>query len=294
MFSNKTVFFDTPFAKINLNLRLIGKRRDGYHNLDTVFYRVNLCDQLLLIKQPRGFSLECSEPTLSGTSNLIYTAFRLLQKKIRKKLGVSVLLHKQIPMQAGLGGGSSDAASFLRGMNRLHRLGLSNTQLRQIGGQLGADVPFFVTNWSAARGTGRGDIMRKLSLNKDLYVVLVTFSRGLSTKKVFERYKYGPFLPKLTKVSADATMLSSYFEHYRLGALSKLLKNDLKPFAVKEYPSILQVLKKMQEAGIRACSMSGSGPTVFGIVKSHSAARRVQAKLQMRLRGCQIWITSGI
>jgi len=136
--------------------------------------------------------------------------------------------------------------------------------------------------------------MRKLSLNKDLYVVLVTFSRGLSTKKVFERYKYGPFLPKLTKVSADATMLSSYFEHYRLGALSKLLKNDLKPFAVKEYPSILQVLKKMQEAGIRACSMSGSGPTVFGIVKSHSAARRVQAKLQMRLRGCQIWITSGI
>jgi 4-diphosphocytidyl-2-C-methyl-D-erythritol kinase len=287
-------YYDTPFAKINLCLHLVGKRHDGYNNLFTVFYRIALNDELLLLPQSSGFNLICDQPEISGAQNLIARAYTLLQKKVGFKRGVSVFLSKGIPVAAGLGGASTDAASFLRGMNTLFQLGLTATDLRTLGRQLGADVPFFLTQWGSARGTGIGDILHKLNVPKDLWIILVTFKQGLSTKAVYEAFRYGSSGASLTKLSRDVTMLSRNFHRRDLGALSPFFKNDLQSVSVTMHSGLVRALDKMRRIGVPVCWMSGSGPTVAGLARSRQQAQQFAQQLEGSLDQGRVLVVRGI
>ena len=269
-------------AKINLSLYVVGKLPDGYHRLVTLFHRISLTDTLTLRKKSSGFQLSCSNPALDpGESNLITKAYRHLQREIPDLGGVSVRLTKRIPLQGGLGGGSSNAAFFLLGMRRLYRLPLSQRQLLRIGERLGADVPFFLYNVSQARGEHRGDVIRPQPARRMRWFVLVLFQQGVSTAACFKAYKDGgASLTKKRRVARIRCLLSDHGDSLDVAAK---LYNDLEGPAFRFNPSIREVMALLVQLGAPAVAMSGSGPTVFAMVDDLQEARNLKKRLEQRL-----------
>lgn len=274
-------------AKLNLFLKVLRRRADGYHELVTLFHRISLADRLTLRKAP-GFSLKCSDLRLAcGEENLITRTYRELQKEVPGLGGVGVFLHKKIPMGGGLGGGSGNAAAFLLGMKRLYRLKISTQRLVRIGARLGADVAFFVLNTSQAIGRGVGDILQPVPCRRKQYFVLALSSQGLATRTVYEALQTAkggrPLFEKhanLTSVSSAIKMLCRLIDKGQLGQAAAFLRNDLESAAVRMRPEIGRVIRKMQAAGASAVAMSGSGPTVFAVENSLKNARRLAARMR--------------
>lgn len=282
-----TLTLQSP-AKLNLYLKILGRYPNGYHELATLFHRISLSDTLYLRKRAEGFSLRCSHPELlCGHSNLITKAYRLLQSKFPKLGGVSVRLIKRIPLAAGLGGGSSNAAFFLLGMNRLYGLSLSRRNLADLGSRLGADVPFFIYETPQAVGRGIGDKIQPKPLRLKLYFVLVVSDRGLSTRRVYEGLKPAVSLTKVTRV---ITMRSGKLARRDGVGLSRLLHNDLAPSAFRLRPSILKTISKFHRLGIPSAGMSGSGPTVFAVVSNLREAEDLARKIRRKEPGKRIFV----
>ncbi|MBI1992544.1 MAG: 4-(cytidine 5'-diphospho)-2-C-methyl-D-erythritol kinase, partial [Candidatus Omnitrophica bacterium] len=186
-------------AKLNLSLRVLGKRPDGYHEIETLFERIDLADELTFEDGPRQLTLTCSDPTLScGEDNLILKAARLLQATVGASRGARIHLVKRIPVAAGLGGGSSDAATTLMGLSRLWGLELEPPQLRSLAAQLGSDVPFFLSETPFAIGRGRGELCEPIPQAPVLSHVLVVPNERLSTKAVYEGFSLTGAPPSLT------------------------------------------------------------------------------------------------
>jgi len=255
-------------AKVNLYLKVLGKRPDGYHELVTRFHRISLCDKIVLTKTKKsGFHLSTNHPKLKNTrDNLIFKAHQALKKETTWQGGVNVSLIKKIPVAAGLGGGSSNAASFLLGMNRLFKLGLSRTKLVQIGSKLGSDVPFFIYETKEAIGLGKGDQIKPVSVKGKYWFVLLISPFGLSTPEVYRKLK----APSLTRISRDATITSSFF-------------NGLFLTACRIRPQLKQIDALFDQLGVAQRLMSGSGPTMFSIHKSKREAERI-AQLLRKMR----------
>jgi len=251
-------------AKLNLYLRVQGKRRDGYHNLFTLFHRISLVDTLTLTKQAKGFSLRCSAPELPvDDRNLVTRAYFLLKNKYPSLGGLRASLKKRIPLGAGLGGGSSNAAALLLGANRIYRLGLSRRSLLALGRRLGADVPFFLYETKHALARGRGDLIQSKPCPGTLYFLLVLTNKGLSTKDVF----CSPFLKasgrSLTKNRHEVRMLSHFFRKKNYRKLAGFFRNDLESPAFCLRPEIRKQMEVLTGAGFSSARMSGSGPTLF-------------------------------
>ena len=265
-------------AKLNLYLAILGKRADGYHNLYTLFQRISLFDEIRIVpadgKSPllkvSGF------PVPSDESNLIVRAYRLLRSASSKTPLVSITLKKNIPVAAGLGGGSSDAGTFLDGMNRGFHLGLSCKKIGQLAAELGADVPFFAMNRSCALGSGRGDLLRPISFSTRFWFAIASFPKGLSTKEIYCLYDSRKCRSSsLTKAKHDVSILSNYLRQKDLSQIQCLLKNDLLPICLHMKPAIKRVLNFMKQNGSQAISMSGSGPTCFAILENRYAAEKL-------------------
>ncbi len=268
-------------AKINLFLKVLGRRRDGYHNLLTLFHRVSLADTLRLERRAKGFKLTCSDPRLStGEDNLITRAWRLLEKRFPRIGGMRVHLTKKIPVGAGLGGGSSNAAAFLRAANRLCRLGLSPKELAVLGRQLGADVPFFIFNINQGIGTERGDKIRPRPVRAKWWFLLLISSRGLSTPKVYQALPRPLPAVFLTKLSRSVTMTCDFLEAKDLLGLSRQLDNDLEKAAFRLRPSLRKQIAQLNNMGIPAVRMSGSGPTLFAVFPQAAPAQKVMRHLR--------------
>lgn len=268
-------------AKINLYLKILNRRPDGYHNLLTLFHRISLKDSLRLTKIPKGFSLNCSNKKLAiGEDNLITRAYRLLQKKFPKIGGVSVYLRKHIPIGGGLGGGSSNAAAFLRGMKKLYGLALSQKKLIGLGKSLGADVPFFLYGVNQAIGKGRGDQVLLKPFQKSHWFLLLVSNKGVSTKRVYESLPKRFPAVSLTKVTRAVTILSDFLDRRNYSQAAGWLKNDLEQPAFHLRPSIQKVVAKLKKLGVKAAMMSGSGPTVFAILSRRQEAKRLAQKLR--------------
>ncbi len=274
-------------AKLNLYLAILGKRADGYHNLYTLFQRISLFDEIRIVpadgKSPllkvSGFSVPSDE------NNLIVRAFRLLRSASVKTPLVSIILKKNIPVAAGLGGGSSDAGTFLSGMNRGFRLGLSRKKIWELSAELGADVPFFAMNMSCALGWGRGDLLTPISSLTKRWFVIVSFCNGLSTKEIYELYDKGKYRPSgLTKAKHDVNILPNYLRQKDLSQVQCLLKNDLLPICLRTKPAIKRVLNFMKQNGSRAISMSGSGPTCFAILEDRRIAEKLAKAVSRTFR----------
>ena len=274
-------------AKINLLLKILGKRRDGYHSLLTVFQRISLADTLRLTKRRKGFFLSSTAPGLSaGEDNLITRAYRALAARFPDLGGVSVRLEKNIPLGAGLGGGSSNAAHFLLGMKRLYNLKISAPELREIARGLGADVPFFLYDASLAVGTGRGDRIDPRPSPGRFWIVLATSEKGLSTKQIYEGFKPSSRPPSLTRQKAVVKLLFQFLAKKKVPALADLLENDLEASAFLARPSLKRVIAVFKKCGARTVRMSGSGPTVFALFgdagEARSFARRLRPALPSR------------
>ncbi len=267
-------------AKINLCLRVVGKRADGYHLLDTVMVPVSLYDEIDIQQRtttrraaPHApVELRCNHPQVPlGRDNIAYRAAELLMQKTKINRPVCIRIRKKIPIGAGLGGGSTDAAAVLVGLNRMWKLHLSVRQLERLALQLGADVPFFIRA-KPARARGIGERLRLLPKLRRRWLVLAYPGFPVATAWV-----YGNLSLKLTRPSVN-TSIATPLES--LDTIEKLLVNDLEQVAIKRYPEIGRMKTMLSLAGAVAVLMSGSGSSVFGVFRSKRLAERAFRRIR--------------
>ena len=249
-----------PNAKINLGLRVVSKRSDGYHNLDTVFYPIPVTDILEIItnrelNQPE-FSFASTGLSIPGETdqNLCYKAYLLLKKDHPDLPSIKVHLHKLIPMGAGLGGGSSDGAFMLTLLNEQFGLQLNHERLKEYALQLGSDCPFFINNQPCS-ATGRGEIMKNIDLTlKGYHLVLVCPGIHVSTKEAFHN-----IVPHAANPTCEELVKKP------LSEWKSTLINDFEVPVFRLYPAIGEIKKKFYDKGAIYASMTGTGSTVYGI-----------------------------
>ena len=277
-------------AKLNLFLNVLSKRADGYHELHTLFERLSLGDDITLKKRSSGILFGTDSRDIPrDASNLVVRAAQLLRKECAVNEGAEIFLKKRIPVAAGLGGGSSNAATVLLGLNRLWRLKLSRKKLLSLAAQLGSDVPFFVLEAPFAIGEGRGEKLRPFrGFRRKLWHCLVKPPFGISTQEAYKGLVRGKLTPKKTNVR----MLVRSVQTEDSGTLSNLLTNSLELSLNKRVTAISDIKKKLVFEGAFAALMSGSGSTVFGLFSSEGKARRAAVKLRKKNRSWKVFVAA--
>jgi 4-diphosphocytidyl-2-C-methyl-D-erythritol kinase len=278
-------------AKINLGLRILGKRPDGYHNLLSLMVPVSLCDELRLELGFQGIELSCPNSDLpSGEENLVYRAAQLVLNACHRTEGVRIELTKNIPISAGLGGGSSNAATTLVALNQLLGRPLEHKELYPLGVQLGADVPFFLLGrWALAEGIG--DRLTPLDDVPAFWTVLIHPHFQVSTSWAYENLTLttGPNGSKFNSLG-DTSVGGMTTSRQRLldrqgptfEDMLPLLVNDFEPLVFGHYPQLHDLRKAMLAAGAGAVTMTGSGPTLVGLFGSEKEARAAEGLLCCR------------
>jgi 4-diphosphocytidyl-2-C-methyl-D-erythritol kinase len=270
-------------AKVNLYLRVRGRRDDGYHLIDTLMVPISLYDELRIAVRPLTQMTAPSSPiTLwtdsshlpSGRNNLAYRAALAFTTAIQQAMAVDIQIHKHIPIGSGLGGGSSDAAAVLLTLNRLLGHPLPIRQLVDAGARIGADVPFFIYGRPARVG-GVGEQVAPTALGTRLDLVVCSDGHPLSTALVYSQLRAMPL--SLTSGCA-ASNIAPFVEGRK--HLTDLLVNDLEEPAVRIHPELLSLKAKVMEAGAQAALMSGSGSAIFGVWNDAQSAADGAAKLQ--------------
>ncbi|SDW85990.1 4-diphosphocytidyl-2-C-methyl-D-erythritol kinase [Marininema mesophilum] len=257
-------------AKINLTLDVLHKRPDGYHDLEMVMTTVDLADRIDLTEITGGIRLQSTSGFVPfDDRNLAYRAAALIKERFGITKGVNILIHKRIPVAAGLAGGSSDAAATLRGLNKMWNLGLSTEELGELGLALGSDVPFCVQGGTAI-ARGRGEQLTPLSPPPPCWVVLAKPPHGVSTVEVFQALK----MEKITTRPNLEGMLNA-LDKKDFDQVCEQLANVLEGVTMATYPKVRFLKERMATFGAEGVLMSGSGPTVFGLVKKESVAFRV-------------------
>jgi len=271
----------TP-AKINWVLRITGKRKDGYHDIISLMQCVSLYDELIF-DHADLITVEC-DVDIPVSDNLVYKAAALLKTCVSYRKGARIAVKKQIPVSAGLGGGSSDAACTLSGLNTLWGLGLRNQELSSIGAQIGSDIPFFFSS-PAALVEGKGDRVNSLKIVPSLVLLLVKPHVNVSTAWAYAAFDrlHGR---TLTKKPIDIKLLCQALEKQDYLSLTKILTNDLEEVVMRDYPAVSEIKHKLTEMGAEVSAMSGSGPTVFGVFRDKEKA--VKAAAAMKSSWCGV------
>lgn len=292
--SPQSVKIKTP-AKINLLLHVKGKREDGYHEIVTVMQAIDLYDELL-IEKAENLELICTSPDIpSDENNLVYKAAVKLREFTGINEGARISLKKNIPVAAGLGGGSSDAAAALYGLNRLWGLGLTVETLCGLGREIGSDIPFFIGGPTAA-GYGRGDELIRLSNETDYWYLLVNPGIMISTAWVysqvdkggFERVSpgenwIGPLVQPNLELTKEVVHIKIFLpDGLRLDGNNIWLfpYNDLEGVVIRRYPVIKKIKDEMVARGAMCALMSGSGSSVFGVFRDRDSAERAGRNMQ--------------
>lgn len=262
-------------AKVNLGLDVLRRRENGYHDVKMVMQTVNLYDTLTLSKIDEGIVITTNTGELPlNEDNLIYKAAKLLLEYVDKKAGVSIHLDKQIPIAAGMAGGSTDAASTLVGINELYNLDLTKEELAEVGVKIGADVPYCIYGGTYL-SEGIGEVLTKLPDAPDCYVVIAKPGIGVSTKYVYENLHI-----ETVEKHPDIDGMIDAIKTGSLDGVTEKMENVLETVTIKRYPEIETMKKCLLENGAENALMSGSGPTVFGIFKEEKIAKQALSKLQ--------------
>jgi 4-diphosphocytidyl-2-C-methyl-D-erythritol kinase len=266
-------------AKLNLVLDVVAKRPDGFHELRTIFERISLEDQITLARTKGGkISIRCNHPHVPlNQRNLVYQVARMLARDYSISEGLDINIIKNIPVAAGLAGGSSNAAAVLSGLNRLWRLNLSSRELVSYAARIGSDVAFFLYDTPFALGTGRGELIKPLKYKSKLWHVLVTPRVKMLTKEVFSRLKLNLTTPK-----DNVNILLPFLRKGDLVQLAGALSNDLEPAILSLRPDFVMLKKKLLDAGAIGVCFSGSGPSVFALAESQKHALSIRAKFDKR------------
>ncbi len=278
-------------AKINLYLNVLGKRDDGYHELETIFHSVALHDDVIIREHNANeIVVRCEHPGVPhDTRNLAYRAAQCLSDAIGGIGGVVIDIHKRIPVAAGLAGGSANAAAVLHGINQLFALGFTQNELMRMGTRLGADVPFCL-HGGAAFGRGIGDVLTPLPALPDIPLLLLNPGIAVSTANIFKNLNF--FLTNAEKCSI---IIETVVKKGDIVGLGKNLYNLLEAPAFSMYPEIAAL--KTELATQTACHgalMSGSGATVFGLMKDIAAAQRSASLFKNNLPFCTTTATSSV
>lgn len=244
-------------AKINIGLNIISKRDDGFHNLETVFYQIKDLFDVLTIEKSDNFELILIDENEDlGKDNIISKAVQLLEEKTSVKITPKISLKKNIPIGAGLGGGSSDAASTLKAINELYKLELSFEELKSIALKLGSDVPLFLCDYPTI-GKSRGELLEKVDIKIDYPILLVNPKIHISTKDAFSN-----IIPKANLFNY------SNIQNEKISDWKSKLTNDFEVSVFKIFPEIEEIKNKLYQNGAVFSLMSGSGSTVYAIFDS--------------------------
>jgi 4-diphosphocytidyl-2-C-methyl-D-erythritol kinase len=255
-------------------LEILRRREDGYHELRTIFQKISLCDTLSVsLKREKGVTISTDHPRLPiGKGNLVYQAAQMILKKSEYRGGLHIDIRKEIPLGAGLGGGSSNAATTMKALDQLLEIGLPTKELMKMGSVIGADVPFFFLD-GAAIAAGVGERLKKIEL-PDLSYVLINPDFEVSTRWAYQNF-----------------ILTKRHFHFNLqgflktpAGISRLLRNDLEGVVSHKYPQIEGMKKMLLSAGALGALMTGSGPTVFGIFAGKREAEKAFRKLEHKVR----------
>jgi 4-diphosphocytidyl-2-C-methyl-D-erythritol kinase len=275
------------YAKLNLYLKVLNKRKDNYHSIQTIFERISLFDTIAFKpRRDNKIKIACDSPQVPrGSANLAFRSAKLLQDSLNIKKGVDIKIEKRIPVAAGLGGGSSNAATVLTGLNKLWGLGLSCRRLVQLGSKIGSDVPFFIYNCRFARGSGRGDEVTPLKALKasKLWHVLAVPRIRVSTPLIYKRRDKDK-KATLTKPVYGVKILTSALLENDLPLISRALFNGLEAVTAKLYPEVNRLKGELLLLGAKSILMSGSGPAVFAIVSSRKEAVFLGRQLKKGMR----------
>jgi 4-diphosphocytidyl-2-C-methyl-D-erythritol kinase len=257
-------------AKINLSLDVLHKREDGYHEVEMIMTTIDLADrlELTLLDKDEIKIVSHNRFVPDDQRNLAYQAAHLLKERFQVKKGVSITIEKAIPVAAGLAGGSSDAAAALRGLNKLWDLGLSLDELAEIGTEIGSDVSFCVYGGTAL-ATGRGEKIQQLPAPPTCWVILAKPFIGVSTADVYRRLDVEQVQHPNTAGMIEAINAGSYDD------VCRNMGNVLEDVTLNMHPEVLQIKDQMKRFGADAVLMSGSGPTVFGLVHHDSRMHRI-------------------
>ena len=294
-------------AKINLYLEVIGDRLDGFHELVMVMQSVGLADRIdIQPSDTQNIYIYCEHPQVpTDETNLAYRAAKLMCDTFPEMYanygGVSIRIEKNIPVAAGLAGGSGNAAAVLVGINLLWKLGLTQLEIKEIAAQLGSDIPFCVSGGTAL-ATGRGEKLDDLQLLKDLWVILAKYENiSVSTPWAYQTYRqqYGDtYVSDLEGISSRTREISSgalvtAISQHNNAEIGKLMVNDLEKVVLPAYPQVTELKSAFATQDVLGTMMSGSGPTVFALCGSEAQAIAIQQQVKTQLPDPQLkfWLT---
>lgn len=268
--------FSLPsFAKINWNLRVLGKRPDGFHELCTVFQTISLHDTLEFSEAEHVTTVDCDSPGLAGAlDNLVLSTARALSRRYPETRGASIYLRKRIPFPGGLGGGSSNAAVALIGLTRLWNLKVDDRELSSIGAELGSDVPFFLSGGTGS-GTGRGEIVEPIDDISAENMLVVTPNVKVSTAEAYAAIA----APPLTSDDQESNLTVCRKAAEALDPLRSELINDFERSVFAAYPEIKRVKETLLELGAANAAMSGSGASVFAVFDKEETRQAAEKAL---------------
>ncbi len=262
-------------AKINLSLDVVNKRPDGYHEVQMIMQQIDLFDIITIIERNDDrISIKSNcEYIPKDSGNIAYQAAELIRREFQIQQGIDICIEKNIPVAAGLAGGSSNAAAVLRGLNQLWQLGLTTGDMMKLGVKIGADVPFCVLG-GAAYGEGIGEVLTPIEGLKNLWMVVAKPAISVSTAEVYSQLNLSTL-----KDRPNTKRLLKFIEDGDVANLAKSMKNVLETVTEVKYPIIREIKCKMMEYNALGSMMSGSGPTVFGIYKNYERAKSAYENL---------------
>ncbi|KNF09785.1 4-diphosphocytidyl-2-C-methyl-D-erythritol kinase IspE [Gottschalkia purinilytica] len=266
------------YAKINLSLDVIKRREDGYHELKMIMQQIDLKDTLTIEETDKNIEIVTDNEKLPiDSSNVVYKVWYTLSNEFNIKKGVRININKNIPISAGLAGGSTDAAAVLKGLNELWNLGLTERELMDIGVKIGADVPYCIMGGTAL-AEGIGEKLTKLKSFSNKLILLANPGIEVSTA-----YVYNSLDLKNIKIRPDTSKLIESIEKEDTNYLAKNMVNVLESVTIKDYPIINEIKKDMIENGAIGSIMSGSGSTVFGIFENENDLEKCKEKLNKKV-----------
>jgi 4-diphosphocytidyl-2-C-methyl-D-erythritol kinase len=263
------------YAKINIGLNIISKREDGFHNIETIFQQIDLFDQII-VKRTRNFEIlirSDNNKVPISQDNICYKAVKLIQQATGISEGLEINIWKRIPIGAGLGGGSSDAAAILKGLTRLWLLQISEAELQKLALKLGADVPFFLRGGTAL-ACGVGEKIISFDLPFNFYCTLIYPNIEISSTWAYKNFNFS-----LTKTKKSIKLSNIFFHRLHIWSLKSLISNDLEEVVFQRYPELNDIKQLLYLKGAFFACMSGSGSTIYGLFKNYADAVAVKRSI---------------
>lgn len=277
------------FSKINLTLSILGKRQDGYHNIETIMQSINLADRIFIKEEKEGIKIKCNHPLVpTDTQSLTYRSAEKILNRYRVAKGVKIEIDKKIPLASGMAGGSANSASILVGINKLFTLNLSNKDLREVGEELGMDVPFCIQNGTALAYHRGEKVTPLLPINPPLWIIIINPGFEIHTKWAYNNID-------LDRIKGERNNTKAMLKALKMGGLEEIAQNLFNSFEeliIKKYPGIGKIKDRLIEEGALGALMSGSGPTVFGIAQNKERALKIYEKIKSEYKS--IWVVHTV